>query len=183
MALEKAVFFCPDDPPSVGRVYVQFNPNSLEYSYGKKTFKKSAKKDGQRGVQQSPLAAREQARLSMRLFFNTFESESSYEDVRRKIMPLRAFLCKTGDEETVNGRTVMFAWGTLAFKGTMDGFSASYQMFASDGTPVQAEVSLSITGEDTACKKDDQGAVSESGPEDADAGSGGDEGFGWLFEE
>lgn len=183
MALEKAVFFCPDDPPAVGRVYVQFNPNSLEYSYGKKSFKKTAKQDGQREIQQSPLAAREQARLSMRLFFNTFENECSYEDVRNKIRPLRAFLCKTGDEETVNGRTVMFAWGTLAFKGTMDSFSATYQMFASDGTPVQAEVSLSITGEDTACEKDGQGAGSESVTGDGDAGSGGDEGFGWLFEE
>ncbi len=181
MALEKAVFFCPDDPPSVGRVYVQFNPNSLEYSYGKKAHKKSAKKDGQKEEQQSPLAAREQSRLSMRLFFNTYDSESSYTDVRSKIMPLRAFLCRTQDEETVNGKTVTFAWGTLAYTGTMDSFSVTYQMFASDGVPVQAEVSLSLTGEDAECSKSGQsgGAGQDGGGVQQEE----DEGFGWLFEE
>ncbi len=180
MALEKAVFFCPDDPASVGRVYVQFNPNSLEYSYGKKASKKGAQKDGQREDQQSPLAAREQCRLSMRLFFNTYDSESSYTDVRSKIMPLRAFLCKTQDEETVNGKTVTFAWGTLAYTGTMDSFSVTYQMFASDGVPVQAEVSLSISGEDAACSKGGQNdAAGQNGVGQGEE----DEGFGWLFDE
>lgn len=144
-SLEKAMFFDPDNP--TGKcVYVQFNPNSLDYSYGKGL---GAKESGQTGQQQSPLAAQEQARLSVRLFFNTYTSETSYTDVREKIKPLREFLCRTENKETVHGQEVVFAWGTLAYQGSMDSFSVTYQMFAADGTPVRAEVSLSIAGEDT----------------------------------
>ncbi len=181
MALEKAMFYDPDDP-SASSVFVQFNPNSLSYSYEKKTCTEGAEKDGQAGSQQSPLAAREQARLSMRLFFNTYVSETSHSDVRGEIKPLRAFLCKTEDKETANGKTVVFAWGTLAYTGVMDSFSVTYQMFAADGTPVQAEVSLSITGEDE-----------EIGQSSADQGGGGGDDqteqfedvvdCSWLFEE
>lgn len=151
-ALEKAMFFDPDCTSVC--VYVQFNPNSLEYSYGKKYYKKGAKEDGQEKDQQSPLDVQDQASLSMSLFFNTYDSETSYTDVRDKILPLRAFLCKTEDKETVNGKTVMFAWGTLAYRGSMDSFSVTYQMFAADGTPVQAEVRVSISGEDAEVSQD-----------------------------
>ncbi len=176
-ALEKAIFFDPNEPSSCC-FYVQFNPNSLEYSYGKKHYKKGAKKSGQKGDQQSPLDTQEQAQLSMSLFFNTYDSEISYTDVRNKLLPLRAFLCKTEDKETVNGKTVMFAWGTLAFRGIMDSFSVTYQMFAADGTPVRAEVRVSISGEDA--------EVSASSPAKKTvdtAGNTGDEDMKWLFEE
>ncbi len=181
MALEKAMFYDPDDP-SASPVFVQFNPNSLTYSYDKKTYTEGAKKDGQAGSQQSPLAAREQARLSMRLFFNTYDSENSHSDVRDEIKPLRAFLCKTEDKETANGKTVVFAWGTLAYRGTMDSFSVSYQMFAADGTPVQAEASLSITGEDEEIGQSSAGQG--GGGQDDRAGQfEGVADCSWLFEE
>ncbi len=173
-SLEKAMFFDPDDSIS-SCVYVQFNPNTLEYSYGRRGHKAGAKEEGQEGEQQSPLGVREQARLSMRLFFNTYDSETSYTDVRNKILPLRAFLCRTEEKETVKEKTVIFAWGTLAYRGSMDSFSVTYQMFASDGTPVRAEVSLSISGEDTELGADAPGKKTED--------MGGDEGLGWLFEE
>ncbi len=174
-ALEKARFFDPDNV-SAGTVYVQFNPNTLEYSYGRGKHKKDGNKDGEEGGQQSPLDAREQARLSMQLFFNTYESETSYTDVRDKIMPLRAFLCRTDDKETARGSSVMFAWGALAYKGTMDSFSVTYQMFAADGTPVQAEASLSISGEDA-------GAVQDTPKKPGDSGQEAGEDLSWLFEE
>ncbi len=176
-SLEKAMFFDPEEPSSCC-VYVQFNPNSLEYSYGKKHYKKGAKEDGQEGAQQSPLDTGEQARLSMSLFFNTYDSETSYTDVRDKLLPLRAYLCRTEDKETVNGKTVVFAWGTLAFRGSMDSFSVTYQMFAADGTPVRAEARVSISGEDA------EVSVDKAGEKTGDAaGEAGDEDLNWLFEE
>ncbi len=176
-ALEKAMFFDPNEPSSCC-FYVQFNPNSLEYSYGKKHHKKGAKESGQEGDQQSPLDTQEQARLSMSLFFNTYDSETSYTDVRKKLLPLRAFLCKTEDKETANGKTVMFAWGTLAFRGSMDSFSVTYQMFAADGTPVRAEVRVSISGEDA-----EAGAAAPAKKtQDTNGEAGGDD-LNWLFEE
>jgi len=173
-ALEKARFFDPDDA-SADAVYVQFNPNSLEYSYGRKRHKKDGNKDGEEGGQQSSLDVWEQASLSMRLFFNTYVSETSYTDVRDEIMPLRAFLCRTDEKGTAEGRSVVFAWGTLAYRGTMDSFSVTYQMFAADGTPVQAEASLSISGEDAEAVPDPS--------QDLGDGGGAGEDLSWLFEE
>lgn len=175
-ALEKAMFFDPDEPSSCC-FYVQFNPNSLEYSYGKRHRKKGAKESGQEGDQQSPLDTQEQAQLSMSLFFNTYDSETSYTDVRSKLLPLRAFLCKTEDKETVNGKTVIFAWGTLAFQGSMDSFSVTYQMFAADGTPVRAEVRVSISGEDA------EAAAAPAKKTEDTPGEAGDEDLNWLFGE
>ncbi len=171
--LEKAMFFDPDEPSS-SCVYVQFNPNTLEYRYGREPHKKGAKEDGQEREQQSPLAVREQASLSMRLFFNTYKSETSYTDVRKELLPLRDFLCRTDEKETAKEKTVIFAWGSLAYKGTMDSFSVTYQMFASDGVPVQAEVSLSISGEDTELS---EGTVQRKAEEMMG------EDMNWLFEE
>lgn len=175
-SLEKAMFFDPDSP-SDSCVYVQFNPNTLDYSYGKRSHKKGGKDDGQAMDQQSPLDAGEQARLSMRLFFNTYTSPTSYTDVRSELLPLRGFLCRTEDKETVHGKSVVFAWGTLAYRGTMDSFSVAYQMFAADGTPVQAEVRLSISGEDAELGRD--------APKGKTEGDGGEEleDVSWLFEQ
>ena len=41
-----------------------------------------------------------------------------------------------------------FTWGTFSFEGVVSSFRATYQMFAADGTPVQAEVAITIEGED-----------------------------------
>ncbi len=75
-SLEKAMFFDPDDPQK-SCVYVQFNPNTLDYSYGKQTHKKGGEDDDQSMEQQSPLDPETRARLSMRHFFNTYTSPAS----------------------------------------------------------------------------------------------------------
>ena len=36
----------------------------------------------------------------------------------------------------------------MIYTGTLESFQATYQMFAFDGTPVQAEVAITIRGED-----------------------------------
>ncbi len=185
--LEKAMFY---DATEKKPVYVQFNPNSLEYSYAG-----GQPGSGQPGGtapgaglqngwpfgyfrQQSPLDTRTGARLSMRLFFNTYTHETSYTDVREKLKPLRAFVCKTGDARTV-GKKVVFAWGSLGFKGYLDSFSVTYQMFASDGTPVQAEASVSMEGDDADISKEDREAMKKT--EDTGGDGSLKQSFAWLF--
>lgn len=179
-ALEKAVFFDPKRPNE--RYYVQFNPNTLEYACGRRERKRAAREDGERGEQFSPLETWEQARLSMRLFFNTYGSERAYTDVRALLLPLRAFLCKGEERDTAQAPQVVFAWGSLVYQGSMDGFSVTYQMFAADGTPVQAEVSVSIAGEDAQAAGGRPPDASQSRLP-ADGGEDGEADLGWLFEE
>lgn len=133
---------------------VQFNPNTMEYSINanrhsaKGTQGAPGENDGGSGnLQSDPTACGEQAVLSVRLFYHTFQSESLYYDVRIEIEKLRAFVRCRGNSEKEN-RKIKFTWGTFSHAGTLDSFSVTYQMFASDGTPVQAEASITIVGDD-----------------------------------
>lgn len=149
MPLEKAVFFDPDvTSPTYN--FVQFNPASLEYSYGKKPARGRGRKNSwaNQHQQQSSLDDWEESTLTMHLFFNTYVNEGSYTDVREEIKKLRKFLCKT-EEKLVNNHRVEFAWGTFAFKGFLNSMHVAYKMFGADGTPVQAEANLSISGEES----------------------------------
>lgn len=149
MGLEKAVFFNSSEK-TPKYIYVQFNPESLEYSYGKRTpphrREKSAWAD--ENTQQSPVETWENTTLSMRLFFNTYTSDRNYTDVREKIKPLRALLSKTDKNQDVSNPRVEFAWGTFVFEGYLDGLQVTYQLFGSDGTPVRAEARVTISGDE-----------------------------------
>jgi len=153
---QKARIFNPDKPKDV--YYVQFNPNTLEYSAsaGGRT-QKGVRKKGARQVpeiQRSPLAGEREARLSVKLFFHSYVSDSNFSDVRPEINRIRAFLpVTTGGQNDASklkaaSPKITFAWGTLTHTGTLESFQATYQLFAFDGTPVQAEVSITIRGED-----------------------------------
>lgn len=151
--LEKA-FICDPDTPGK-KYYVQFNPNTLEYSAGqsKDSYKGVAAQDGQGSArepqkQSPPIPEPEGSLLSVKLFYHTYTSRDSFTDVRSKIYNIRAFLPSGKGNSSASSPRIQFAWGTLTFVGTLESFHVSYQMFAHDGTPVQAEVSITIRGED-----------------------------------
>lgn len=148
--LEKA-FLCDPDRPNK-KYYVQFNPNTLEYSAGRsqESYKGVWAQDGQGEPQiQSPLLLRpEGSTLSVKLFYHTYTGPEEFSDVRAKIYNIRAFLPSGQEGRGVSSPRIQFSWGTLTYVGTLESFHVSYQMFAHDGTPVQAEVSISIRGED-----------------------------------
>lgn len=148
-ALEKARIYNPDQ--STSGFYVQFNPNSLNYSVGTNLDQGLARRERtspQAQLQGDPTGQTGLARLSATLFFYTYENETTYQDVRKEVNRIRAFLRRSEDGNGVISKRIAFAWGTLTVIGTLEYLSVSYQMFASDGTPVQAEVSITIVGED-----------------------------------
>lgn len=151
--LEKA-FLCDPDTPGK-KFYVQFNPNTLSYSAGRseESYKGVSARDGQGSArepqkQSPPISEPEGALLSVKLFYHTYTSRDSFTDVRSKIYNIRAFLPSGKGNSSASSPRIQFAWGTLTFAGTLESFQVSYQMFAHDGTPVQAEVSITIRGED-----------------------------------
>lgn len=155
---QKARIFDPDSPTS--GFSVQFNPNTLEYSVGMdiKSQKGVTEQSGQSGAldtQESPLGWKQDARLSVTLFFHSYINDLVYNDVRPTISRIRAFLPVAAKRATTDGSPqeeakprISFAWGTMTHTGTLEYFHVTYQMFAFDGTPVQAEVSITIRGED-----------------------------------
>lgn len=158
---QKARIFDPDSPTK--GFYVQFNPNTLEYSAGKdrRTQKNvvnpgaGGSPQGQEPEQQAPPIGDEPgSTLSVRLFFHSYINDTAFSDVRPNINRIRAFLPviptgrKTGPSAKAASPRITFAWGTTIYTGTLESFHATYQMFAFDGTPVQAEVAITIRGED-----------------------------------
>lgn len=192
---QKARIFDPASPRS--GFSVQFNPNTLEYSAGMdfRTLKGAAEPGGGGQIpeqQASPLGTVRGARLSVRLFFHSYLNDLTYSDVRPAVNRIRAFLptASAGTQTSRDGTDnisprISFAWGTMTHTGTLESFHVTYQMFAFDGTPVQAEVSITIRGEDP----DVSAALNNqalSGPSDK-AFSGQDDtpylsGLSWLFQ-
>lgn len=157
---QKARIFDPDSPKN--GFSVQFNPNTLEYSAG--TALKTRRGVTQQGgvgqtkepeFQSPPVGQKQDARLSVTLFFHSFINDLTYSDVRPTVNRIRAFLPAAIESKDTSGTSekgtkprISFAWGTMTHTGTLESFRAAYQMFAFDGTPVQAEVSITIRGED-----------------------------------
>lgn len=188
-ALEKARIIDPATSEDV--CHVQFNPNTLEYSavLGRQTQKGVFSQNGsgtrqEPQPQQSPLAEEGGASLSVKLFYHTYTGLDDFTDVRTDINLIRRFLPAPSGEGKTSSPRITFAWGTMTHTGTLESFQVSYQMFAHDGTPVQAEVSISIRGEDpdATAESNNQalGAKSQREPEQEDVSSLSD--VSWLFE-
>ena len=156
---QKARIFDPDSPKDV--FYVQFNPNTLEYSasISQETQKNVRDQSGKGTIQtpntqQSPLAAEQGSTLVVRLFFHSYLNDLVFHDVRPDVNRVRAFLPAASGGSTssppvkATSPRITFAWGTMIYTGTLESFHATYQMFAFDGTPVQAEAVATIRGED-----------------------------------
>lgn len=160
---------------------VQFNPNSLECSiYSNKKNAKGTKSKAsdsaaqEENLQHDPTGRTDKSVLSVRLFYHTYTNSTTYTDVRDEIKKIRKFVRYSGNTATKNDPKITFAWGSLIHTGVVDSLSVTYQMFASDGTPVQAEVSLSIAGDeaDRATEKANQlRAVKAAGKGQSDAGA------------
>lgn len=157
MALSKARIY--EDGKSEQAYYVQFNPASLSYSIhaNPKSYKKICEKRNGGGTdtsaQSDPTQNTTMAYLSVTLFFHSYKNELLYTDVRSDVNLLQGFLRKSGSDPNSNktiatSPSIVFAWGSTVHKGFLDNFSVTYQMFAADGTPVQAEVSITICGND-----------------------------------
>lgn len=155
--LQKARIYDPDHAEN--GFYVQFNPNALSYSVGANGSTASVNTSQNATAQNppkqgDPTGVTGLATLSTTLFFHTYRNEVSYTDVRQDVHRIRAFLRRSNDGNGVISRKIAFSWGTLTVVGTLESISVSYQMFAADGTPVQAEVTISIQGEDPDVKAD-----------------------------
>lgn len=193
---QKARIFDPDSPTNI--FYVQFNPNTLEYSasISQETQKNVQDRNGSGNIQtpntqQSPLAAEQGSTLVVRLFFHSYLNDLVFHDVRPDVNRVRAFLpAASGSSASspsvrANSPRITFAWGTMIYTGTLESFQATYQMFAFDGTPVQAEAVATIRGEDqeVAAGSGNQGSGTASG---ADSSQQDDALFlsdlSWLFQ-
>lgn len=185
MSVLQKAYICPyrEGRPVLGeKTFVQFNPSeiSVEEAIGADTVAgdmeaelanmwKGCSIGWQQPVNTSTAGQRKkELTLSAMLFFNTLESlnQTTYEDVRGYIQPLYRYTNKTAEKQG-KLEQIYFVWGSIAVAGILTQMSVRYTMFAPDGIPVRAQVTISIRGDYCAQQepagiqsKEDQKAVS-----------------------
>jgi hypothetical protein len=134
-------------------VEVQFNPTSLRLQRGSNHDKTGLTTKVQR--RQHPSIA--PAMLSFDLEFDTAEEPrnpnaggrpTKLKDVRDKTKLVRQFVEPPEDDPTKAPPRVRFQWGSFIFNGLVTQVNEDLDYFDSDGTPLRAKVSVSITEQD-----------------------------------
>lgn len=125
--------------------YVQYNPKELKFARSVSWKKKE--NIGSDGV---PLEYEkgDPNVLTMELFFDT-TNEDPPSDVRTTwthglLQFTKADYTPSGSQSTARPKVLEFIWSGFRYKGVIEKLDIQYLMFASDGTPIRAKVTLSM---------------------------------------
>jgi hypothetical protein len=134
--LAKARLVPQDGDPIV----VQFNPVSLQYEVSNSLNQQN------RDATRRQIVTQSNARLSVELQFDTTSSGTS---VRELTLPIKRLVrpdeADTRDTADIVPPVVRFEWGTFLFSGLIESYRETLDFFSSEGVPLRAQVSLSMT--------------------------------------
>ncbi|MCB9765110.1 MAG: hypothetical protein H6739_35380 [Alphaproteobacteria bacterium] len=129
-------------------IEVQFNPERLQTSLSNTLENKGKNSQVKQYVTQST------AKLSMEL---VFDSTHDGQDVRTQTRRLAALMMPADDKGDDSPRKVppqvTFQWGTFSFRGVVESFRETLELFSADGVPLRAAVSLGLSKQDKAFDK------------------------------
>jgi len=130
-------------PEDNGAFAVQFNPTSLKISRQNNIDEGGATTHTQRRVSPS----QKSATLSFDLEFDTAEGDEAGNpvDVRTKTLIVRQFAEPTKEKPKEPPPPIRFIWGTFVFTGIVTQVTEDLDYFSSDGKPLRAKVSVTIT--------------------------------------
>lgn len=128
----------------IGEITVQISP--LDYQGKKEVKYDPGKQQGQN--KQSPVFVgykNEELAVDVQIdCTGVIEGTKDSDTVKKKIAELEKLVYKyNGDEHQSN--FIEIAWGTLLFKGRLKQMKTAYGLFAPDGQPLRAKVSLVFT--------------------------------------
>jgi hypothetical protein len=145
------IFYPNADLPGVGIPYTpMYNPTSFTVSH-------SLSYDGGKSVLKSDLTKKFRyisgRTVTMKLFFDGTEASPSASKgigvnsfIKRVDLQIEAFLKLAyqiqGKDHKPN--YMMLIWGTFIMSGVLSSASVNYTMFAADGTPLRAEMDISV---------------------------------------
>ena len=139
---------------------VQLNPATLKLSR-----RNNVDRGGtSTGTQKAQYPSQEGATLAFDLEFDTSEQEvgGQHVDVRRWTALVRQFVEPPVDRPADPPPAVQFTWGTLVFNGIVEQVTEDLDLFAKDGTPLHAKVSVSIAEQNFAYETMAQGPATRT---------------------
>lgn len=158
-----------DNPQEVlPAIAVQFNPATLRLALSNQT------EGGQsRGRQERQFSGLSSTDLSFELVFDTADESAGGgrpRSVREKTALVEQFVLAESDSRDRNRRVVpprvRFQWGDLKIDGVIQSLSIDFELFAADGTPLRAKMSVAIKEQNPRyeLKQREQGQSSGSDP-------------------
>jgi hypothetical protein len=137
---------------SENTVTVQFNPESLKLSFANST--KPAGAEDKSGSAAKETVGLGTTKLSLQLWFDLTgtlpEGQSGISDVRDLTQKIVYFITPQGTEgQPKPPPGVRFEWGSFVFDGVVDSLEETLDFFSTDGKPLRASVSLTLSQQKT----------------------------------
>jgi Contractile injection system tube protein len=135
------------------RVTVQFNPETLKVSFANQIATPEGAGD-QKGTPARQFVGAGTTKLALQLWFDvssplseaaTPEGETAVTDVRKLTQEVAYFITPIEEGKKFVPPAVRFLWGSFQFEGIMDSLEESLEFFSSEGKPLRASMSLSLS--------------------------------------
>lgn len=164
-------------PPPGEEIEVQFNPTTLRLQINN-----SVTGGEQRNQTARQPVGSTSTVLSLDLIFDTADEGTTDKprNVREKTAVVEKFVLPSGEgNDKQAAPKLRFHWGTLIFDGVLETVSIDFDLFAADGTPLRAKVSLAIKEQNSKYQympKEDAAGGAPPAPGEASAGALGSSG-------
>jgi hypothetical protein len=127
---------------------VQFNPDSLKVSFANQVATPSGAGD-QRGTPARQFVGAGTTKLSLQLWFDVTApmppGQEEEDDVRKLTAKVAYFITPKQEGEKFVPPAIRFIWGSFQFDGIMESLEESLEFFSSDGRPLRASMTMSLT--------------------------------------
>jgi hypothetical protein len=139
-----------DQPVSGGKTsVVQFNPDTLKVSFANTIEKKNGTDQSNKNGMQ--FVGSGTTKLSVQLWFDVThqlgQGLPETDDVRDLTTTVAYFMTakERNDGKPASPPFVQFAWGGFIFNGAMESMEETLELFANDGRPLRASVSIALS--------------------------------------
>jgi len=133
---------------------VQFNPDTLKVTFANQIQQPQGSGD-QNGAQAQQFVGAGSMKLAVQLVFDVTaeipQELPQVNDVRKLTKRVTYFITPTGDPPGASPPqkyippAIRFLWGSFSFDGIVEGIEETLELFSSDGRPLRATLSLTLT--------------------------------------
>jgi hypothetical protein len=126
---------------------VQFNPENLKVSFANQVQTPNGSGD-QRGTPTRQFVGAGTTKLALQIWFDVMalpDGENTENDVRNLTKKVAYFITPRQEGDKHVPPAVRFLWGSFQFEGIMESLEESLEYFSSDGRPLRASMSFTLT--------------------------------------